>query len=83
MFKEFMGQNITIIISTRTDNLLEYSGILESETDENIVLKDANICYMMLNIQKGIFGNNINQYKRNLEKVIVNKSYIISCNKTE
>ena len=32
---------------------------------------------------KGIFGGNINKYRENVEKVIINKKYIISCNKQE
>jgi len=81
MFSSLIGEKINIVVSSRTDNLLEYTGTLVSENEESIELKDANISYLMLNFQKGIFGNNMNKYKENLEKVIVNKNYIISCNK--
>lgn len=81
MFSSLIGEKINIVVSSRADNLLEYTGTLVLENEEYIELKDANISYLMLNFQKGIFGNNMNKYKENLEKVIINKNYIISCNK--
>ena len=44
-------------------------------------LKNVDISYLMLNFQRGIFGGNINKYKENLDSVIINKRYIISCDK--
>ena len=81
MFSSLIGERVNIVISSRADNLLEYTGTLASENEDSIELKDADISYLMLNFQKGIFGNNINKYKTNLEKVVINKKYIISCNK--
>ncbi len=81
MFSSFIGEKVTAIISSRGDNLLEYIGTLSSETEDSIVLTNVTISYLMLNFQKGIFGGNINTYKENLDKVVINKRYIISCNK--
>ena len=81
MYKELIGEKIAVVISSRGDNLLEYIGTLTNETDETIELSNVDISYLMLNFQKGIFGGNINKYKENLEKVIINKRYIISCDK--
>ena len=81
MYKSLLGERITVVISSRGDNLLEYIGTLISENEETIELANVDISYLMLNFQKGIFGNNINKYKENLEKVIINKRYIISCDK--
>ena len=61
--------------------MLEYVGTLCSKNEDIIELTDVNISYLMLNFQKGIFGNNINKYRENLEKVIINKIYIILCDK--
>jgi len=80
MYNEFIGKRVNVIISSRADNLLEYTGTLVSENNEIIELSNVNISYLILNIQKGIFGDNINRYKENVNKVIVNKKYIISCN---
>ncbi len=80
MYKELIGKRVNVIISSRADNLLEYTGTLVSENNEIIELSNVNIPYLILNIQKGIFGDNINRYKENVNKVIVNKKYIISCN---
>ncbi len=80
MYNELIGKRVNVIISSRADNLLEYTGTLVSENNEIIELSNVNISYLILNIQKGIFGDNINRYKENVNKVIVNKKYIISCN---
>ena len=79
MFESMIGERVTVIISSRGDNMLEYVGTLSSENEDAIELTGVDISYLMLNIQKGIFGGNINQYKENLDKVVLNKNYIISC----
>lgn len=81
MYKDLIGLNVNVIVSSRADNLLEYTGILVKEDEESVTLSDVNISYLMLNFQKGIFGNGIGQYKRDVQEVIINKKYIISCNK--
>ncbi len=81
MFKNLIGEKITVMISSRGDNVLEYYGTLISENEESIELSNVDISIMMLNYQKGLFGSNMNKYKEDVEKVIINKKYIISCNK--
>ena len=81
MFKDLIGEKVTIVVSSRGENLLEYIGTLVSENNETIELENVDISYLMLSFQKGIFGGNINKYKENLDKVIINKRYIISCDK--
>lgn len=81
MYKDLIGENVTIVVSSRAENLLEYIGTLVKEDENSLTLVDVDISYLMLNFQKGIFGGNINRYKESLDKVILNKRYIISCNK--
>lgn len=81
MYSDLIGEKVTIVVSSKGDTMLEYIGTLESETEDTLELKDVDISYLMLNFQKGIFGSNINKYKDNLEKVIINKRYVISCDK--
>lgn len=81
MYKSLIGERVTIVVSSRGDNLLEYIGILSSEESDTIELTNVDISYLLLNFQKGIFGNSMGQYQKNLERVIINKRYIISCNK--
>lgn len=81
MFKNLIGEKVTVMISSRGDNVLEYYGTLISENEESIELSNVDISIMMLNYQKGLFGSNMNKYKEDVEKVIINKKYIISCNK--
>ena len=81
MYSSLIGEVVTVVVSSRSDNLLEYVGTLKSESEQAIELVNVDISYLMLNFQKGIFGGNISKYKDNLEKVIINKRYIVSCNK--
>lgn len=81
MFKNLIGEKVTVMISSRGDNVLEYYGTLISENEESIELSNVYISIMMLNFQKGIFGSNINKYREDIDNVVINKRYIISCNK--
>ena len=81
MFDELIDERVTLVVASKGDTILEYVGTLNSEDEETVELINADISYLMLNFQKGIFGGNINRYKENLDKVIINKKYIISCNK--
>ena len=80
MFNDFIGQVVTVIVSSRADSLLEYTGVLQSENDETIVLSGVNISYLLANIQKGVFGDSATRLKVNLDRVIINKQFIVSCN---
>ena len=81
MFRELIGESVTLLISTRADNILEYTGTVLNESDDFVELSNVTISFMMLYFQKGIFGNNMNIYKEDIDKVVLNKRYIISINK--
>lgn len=81
MFKDLINLEVEIIVSSRAETLLEYSGVLCEENDRFVKLKDVSINFAMLNFQKNIFGGNMNIYKQNIGEVILNKEYVISCNK--
>lgn len=79
MFDNLINKNVTIVVSTKSEMLLEYNGVLVEENESIVKLENVNINNVMLNFQKNIFGGNISVYKENLESVILNKKYIISC----
>jgi hypothetical protein len=79
MFKDLINKQVLVIVSSQTEMLLEYRGILIDEDEQNIKLKNINIG--MLNFQKNFFGSNIGNYKKNISEVIINKRYMISCSK--
>lgn len=81
MYKDLIGEKVTVVVSSRGDTILEYIGTLSNENPDVIEMTNTNISYLMLNFQKGIFGGNISKYKENVDKVIINKRYIISCDK--
>ena len=49
MFKDLIGENVTVVVTSRGDTLLEYIGTLSSESDETIEMKNVSISYLMLN----------------------------------
>ena len=59
MYKDLAGEKVTIVVSSRGDNLLEYVGTLSSENGDLLELKNVNISYLMLSFQKGIFVDNM------------------------
>jgi hypothetical protein len=81
MYKDYIGSNVTIIVASRGEYLLDYVGVLLDENDNNITLSNVNISFIQSNIQKNMFGGSISQIKENVESVCINKNYIISCNK--
>ena len=80
MFESFIGKRVSVIVSTRGDNVIEYTGVLSSEMENALEMTNVDISYLMLNYQRGFFGNGISQYKTGVGKVVINKNYIISCN---
>jgi hypothetical protein len=80
MYNEMINSRVTVMVSSRGENVLEYVGVLIKENDESIVLANVDISYLILSIQKGLFGNGLNVYKQGVDKVVINKRYIISCN---
>ena len=81
MYKELVNKQVLVIVSSQTEMLLEYRGILVEDDEKNIKLKNTSINIAMPNFQKNFFGSNIGNYKKNISEVIVNKKYIISCSK--
>ena len=79
MYSDFINMNVTVLVATRGDIVFEYSGVMVSETENEIVLENVNIGQALASIQKSVFGGSISQYKSNLKKAIINKDYIISC----
>lgn len=80
MYKEFIGQQVTVLVATRGDNVLEYTGTISDESNETLTMTNTDIGYLLLNFQKGFFGNNIGKYKENVSKIVINKRHILSCN---
>ncbi len=49
MYNEFLNNNVTVFISPRTEQFLEYKGFLESENNDTITLKNASIKFAFFN----------------------------------
>ena len=81
MYKDLIGEYVTIIVATKAQMLLEYSGKIVEETENAIIMNDVSVNQVMLSFQKNVFGNGISIYKQFISKLILNKEYVISCNK--
>ena len=84
MYKSLIGEQVIVIVSSKSEVLFEYTGILSSESENEIELKKAEASQLVFQFGKTIFGDlgeNLRKYKENIDTVIINKQYIISCNK--
>ncbi len=79
MYKDLINERVTVLVATRGDVVLEYEGTLTEENDTEIVLNDASIATMLMSVQVSMFGKNMTKYRENIDKIIINKKYIISC----
>lgn len=79
MYKDLINERVTILVATRGDVVLEYEGTLTEENDTEIVLNDASIATMLMSVQVSMFGKNMTKYREDIDKIIINKKYIISC----
>lgn len=81
MYEDYLNCEVVIIISARTDTLWEYTGTLCDIDATTIKLKNVEITQAMLNVSKNMFGTGIGAYKKDIDEIILNKNYIISCHK--
>ena len=79
MYKDLINERVTVLVATRGDVVLEYEGLLTEENDTEIVLNDASIATMLMSVQVSMFGKNMTKYREDIDKIIINKKYIISC----
>lgn len=79
MYKDLINDRVTVLVATRGDVVLEYEGTLTEENDSEIVLNNASIATMLMSVQVSMFGKNMTKYREDIDKIIINKKYIISC----
>ena len=63
-----MGSKVVVIVTTKGEKALEYSGELVVEKEKTIELENVNIDGLLYSGQKGMFGN-IAQYKADVKKL--------------
>lgn len=82
MFESFIGERVIVDVSTGGEKLLEYMGVLSSESEDTIVLTNADILYLTKQFNaSGWTNEKLQPYRSKMSKVIINKKYIISCEK--
>ena len=79
MYKDLINDRVTVLVATRGDVVLEYEGTLTEENDTEIVLNDASIATMLMSVQVYKKKKNMTKYREDIDKIIINKKYIISC----
>ncbi len=80
MFKDLIGKQVSVLVATKGDTILEYTGTLVSEESTHIVLENAEIYQMALAAAKSMFGAGMTVIKSNISSININKHFIISCN---
>lgn len=83
LFESLIGKKVTVIVSSRGEHLLSYVGNLVSESDDAIELSKVDVSffggfYGGHMVVKGMFKPKC--VENNIDKVFLNKKYIISCN---
>lgn len=81
MYESLIGEKVTVIVATRGQFVFEYNGTLSSVTEDDLELTNVSISHLLFTFQYGPISRNLSKYKDNLKKVIVNKNYVISCDK--
>lgn len=81
MYKNLIGEEVTIIVSSRCEQILEYRGTIKDYNGTELVLSNASINYLTAALQRNIFGSNVINLQEDKEEIIINTKYIISCTK--
>lgn len=71
MYESLIGENVSVIVSSRGEKVLEYIGVL------------SNVDVFYLTKVSYAYGSReeVQKFKSNMRKAIINKKYIISCDK--
>ena len=81
MYSSLINNEVVVLIASRTQSILECTGVLCDEDENALKLKNVELNQAMMNFQKNMFGSEFGIYKQNLEEFIINKKYIIACYK--
>ena len=77
MYEEFIGKKVLVVVTTKSDRVMEYNGILNSEDEKCIRLNDVSISMQLTNMQSSIFGRQPTSfYDNSMPSAIINKEYI-------
>ncbi len=81
MYESLIGENVSVIVSSRGEKVLEYIGVLSSESEDTIVLSNVDVFYLTKVSYAYGSREEVQKFKSNMRKAIINKKYIISCDK--
>ena len=83
MYDLLMDCDVTMVVGPRADSAYLYSGTLVQENEKTVVLKNCTIEMAGTQAQKNMswVGNSAFILQKDLESVIINKEYVVSCNK--
>lgn len=83
MYSELIGRKVTVIIFVGNEKIMKYDGILASQSEEEILLQDASFEMLIgdyaRSLTSSLMGTTNIEYMKNIDRVIINKRYIISC----
>ena len=79
MYERFMNNQVSVFVTPKTSTFMEYKGTLVDENEETIVLNNVVIEFAATAAAKS-FISGASLYKSNIDTVVINKEFIISCN---
>lgn len=81
MYERFMNNQISVFVTPKSDNFMEYKGTLVEENEKSIILNNAVIELAATSAAKSMsFVSGACLYKSNVDTTVINKDFIISCN---
>ena len=81
MYERFMNNQVSVLVTPKSDNFLEYKGTLVEENENIIVLNNAVIEVGTTTAGKKMsFVQGAYLVKSDINTVAINKEFIISCN---
>ena len=83
MFELLIDCNVIAMVTGKGEAVYVYRGTLVEENEKTIILKNCRIEMSMTASQRNMnfLGSDAFVFQDNVESVIINKEYIMSCNK--
>ena len=80
MYERFMNSQVSVYVTPKSDNFLDYKGTLVEENENSIVLNNVVIELATTTASKKMaFVQGAYLLKSNVSTVVINKEFIMSC----
>ena len=79
MYKEYEGKEVTVLVSSRGDGILQYDGTM-TKGDHVVELTNVTISQLIAQLNRNVFGQGsaLYTFDRSIPKLTINEDYVIS-----